>query len=169
LIYLKDNTSGVDTQIQLIQKYLYNKLVSMYNCEIHGYGRVYKDGNKSVSKPIAYIGNGRYKELLFDSKIKGLHFFFIVNDESISVKNSNLSNYQVELIIFVNDITKIKQGASHYADEEIKEDIKNIVSPYLRPDTVVKGEKALEGFDISKLQFIYPFFVFKIKSKLNNI
>lgn len=169
MIYLKDNPKGVDIQIQLIQRYLYSRLVNLYNCEVHGYGRVYKNGLKNAIKPLAYIGNGKYKELLTDNRIKGLHYFFIVNEEAKSVKNSRLSNYQVELIIFVNDITKVKAGINHYADEEIKEDVKEIIAAYMRPDSIVKGEKALDGFDISNLQFIHPFFIFKITSKLNNI
>ena len=32
---------------------------------------------------------------------------------------------------------------------------------------VTKGENALDGFDISKLHFIYPYYVFKITGTIN--
>jgi len=38
----------------------------------------------------------------------------------------------------------------------------------MRVSKITKGEKALDGFDISELKFIYPFFVFKITGTINN-
>lgn len=164
MIYQKTNPVGIDLPIQRAQIYLHDKLVSSFDCEINAYGRAYsdKDNNDSI-KPRVYIGNGEYKELLTDDTIKGLHYFFIENEESNIVSRSCMSDNEVDIIFIIDDLTKVKGSITHYADEEIKEEIKHYLSGFFDITSVVKGEKALDGFDISKLNFIYPYFVFKLK------
>jgi hypothetical protein len=169
MIYLKNNPKGIDKQIQRIQQYLHDKLISEFNCEVSAYGRVYKDSVNGSIKPKAYIGSKDYRELLTDDRIKGLHYFFIEGDEATILSDSCLSTNDVDIIFFVNDIVKVRGDVTHYADEEIKETVKNhIYKLGFKPQSVIKGEKALEGFDISKIKFIHPFNVFKIKITINN-
>jgi len=168
MIYLKNNTVGIDTQIQWVQQHLYDKLVASLNCEVHAYGRVYVDTNKNSTKPLAYIGNGDYRELLINDKIRGLHFFFVENDESDIVLRTCMSSNEVDIIFLVDDLRKVRTDISHYADEEIKEEVKSYLRGFFDVISVTKGIKALDGFDVSKLKFIYPYYAFKIKIKINN-
>lgn len=167
MIYLKDSTVGIDIQIQRIQQRLYDKLSSSLNCEIHAYGRAYKTNNDGSIKPEVYE-NGRYKELLTNNKIKGLHFFFIENDESDILTRTCMSSNTIDLIVIVDDLSKVRNDINHYPDEEIKEEVKSYVKSYFEVTSVVKNEAALDGFDISKLHFIYPYFVFRITGTINN-
>lgn len=167
MIYLKDNPVGIDIQIQRIQQRLYDKLSSSLNCEIHAYGRAYKTNNKGSIKPEVYK-EGRYNELLTNSQIKGLHFFFIEDNESSVLTRTCMSSNTIDLIVIVDDLSKVRNDVQHYPDEEIKEEVKSYIKSYFEITSVVKNEDALDGFDISKLNFIYPYFVFRITGTINN-
>lgn len=168
MIYTKTNPVGIDVPIQRMQQYLYDNIVSDYDCDVNAYGRVLVDNDKGSIKPIAFLGNTEYIEVLTDDKIKGLHFFFVENEESNVLKGSCLSSNDVDIIFIVNDIVKLKGSIEHYADEEIKDDALRYVSKFFNIDSVTKGEKALEGFDVSQLSFMFPYYVFKIKVEINN-
>lgn len=168
MIYLKDTPVGIDLQIQRTQEYLYDKLSSDYDCEITAYGRVYKDNDKGSVKPLYYNGNGNYVELLIDSNIKGLHFFFVEDDEAEIVSRTCKRNSDIDLIVIIDDLTSVRGDVSHYADEEIVVNVMDYVKSFFSGSRVTKGENALSGFDVSKLQFIYPFFVFKITGEIKN-
>jgi len=163
MLYTKLNPVGIDLQIQRAQIYLHDKLETAFNCDITAYGRAYKDNNKGSIKPLAYIGEGEYIELLTDDRINGLHYFFIENDESNVLSRTCMSDNEVDIIFIVDDLSKVKGSITHYADEEIKEEIKSYLRSFFEITSVTKGEEALNGFDISQLQFIYPYFVFKLK------
>lgn len=167
MIYLKNNPVGIDKQIQRMQQYLYDKIIENWSCEVKAYGRAYVDTDKESVKPKAYLNNGEYKELLTDDGIRGVHFFFIENNAEV-LSHTCMSSNEVELIFIVNDLTKVKASVEHYADEEIKEDVKKWVKQFWVGGTVTKGEDSLDGFDISELNFIYPFHVFKISGNINN-
>ena len=62
MIYLKDNPKGIDLPIQIMQQYLYDKLVASLNCEVEAYGRAYKDRDENDSiKPRVYLVSLYYK------------------------------------------------------------------------------------------------------------
>ena len=166
--YLKNDPKGIDIPIQLAQKRLYDKLIFEYSCDVVGYGRVYTDIVDDSDIPYAYIGRGEYEEVLTNDKINGIHFFFVERESSDVISRSCLSSTDVDLIVIVNDLTKVKDDVLHYQDEEIKEDVKSFVKNSLEINSITKGKQALDGFDVSKIQFIYPYFVFKITSTINN-
>jgi len=168
VIYLKTSPKGIDIRIQSMQQYLYDKLVSIYSCEINAYGRVYKEKNDNSIKPLYYVGNGNYKELLINNKIKGLHFFFVENEESDIISRTCKRSNEIDLIVIINNLKSIKSNISHYPDEEIVLDVLDYTKTFINSNKLTKGEKALDGFDISELKFIYPFFVFKITGTINN-
>lgn len=168
MIYLKTNPVGIDKHIQFAQKYLYDKLSENYSCEIEAYGRVFKNDYDGSIKPIYYNNDGSYKEVLTDSKIKGLHFFFVEDDKSEIIKGTNKRLTNIDLIVVIDDFRKVKSDVKHYADENIVIDVMSYMKTHLRGSELTKNEEALSGFDISKLQFIYPFFVFKITGEINN-
>jgi len=163
MIYLKENPVGVDLPIQRLQESLYTKLNDAFNCDITAYGRAYVNNDKGSIKPLAYLTNGEHRELLTDDTINGLHFFFIENEESDVISRTCMSDTEVDIIFVIDDLTKVLGDIVHYADEEIKEQIKSFVRNFYKIISVTKGEKALDGFDISQLNFVYPYFVFKLK------
>lgn len=168
MIYLKTNPVGIDIKIQQVQQRLYDKLSVDLSCDISAYGRAYVNNDNGSVKPLAYLTNGEHRELLTDDTIKGLHFFFIENESSKVVGRSGLTETEVDIIFIIDDISKAKSSITHYADEELKEDIKKyLTGTTLEPTSIVKGEKALDGFDIKDLKFIYPYYVFKITT-INN-
>ena len=142
MLYIKTNPIGIDLQIQRAQIYLHDKLEIAFNCDITAYGRAYKDNNKGSVKPLAYIGNGEYKELLTDDRISGLHYFFIENDEAKVLSRTCMSDNEVDIIFIVDDLSKVKGGITHYADEEIKEEIKSYLISFFEIVSVTKGEEA---------------------------
>tara|TARA_R110000787_G_scaffold175266_1_gene287749 strand:+ start:352 stop:861 length:510 start_codon:yes stop_codon:yes gene_type:complete len=168
MIHLKTNPKGIDIPIQSAQQSVYDKLISAYSCDVTAYGRVYTDVNNESIKPYAYINGGEYKEVLHDDKINGIHFFFVEDDTSEIVSRSCLSNNDVDIIFIVDDLTKVNGDIIHYQDEEIKENVKSSLRGFFEVKSVTKGKEALNGFDVSQLKFIYPYFVFKITVTINN-
>lgn len=163
MIYTKANPVGIDKPIQLLQESLHTKLTDAFSCDVTAYGRAYVDNKNGSVKPLSYIGGSEYRELLTDDRINGLHFFFVEDDTSISVSRTCMADTEVDIIFIINDLTKVRGDITHYADEEIKEQIKSFVKSWYKIISVTKGEKALDGFDISQLRFIFPYFVFKLK------
>jgi len=162
MIYTKANPVGIDKPIQMLQESLYTKLTDAFVCDVTAYGRAYVDNKNGSVKPLAYVETD-YKELLTDDRINGLHFFFIEDDTADVVSRTCMSDTEVDIIFIIDDLTKVRGDITHYADEEIKEQIKSFVKSWYKIISVTKGEKALDGFDISKLHFIYPYFVFKLR------
>ena len=168
MLHLKTDPVGIDNKIQSIQTSLYNKLVASWNCEIEGYGRAYIDDDNGSIKPLVFKGNIDYEEVLTDDKINGAHFFFIEDNESDLMANTCLSTTDIDLILIVDDLRSVKADILHYADEEIKEEVKSYLNGFCRITKAVKGKDALDGFDISQLKFLYPYFVLKITATINN-
>jgi len=167
MIHLKINPVGIDIQIQRMQQYLYDKLLASWNCDITAYGRAYLDDKEGSIIPKAYLKKGEYKNVLADDTIKGAHFFFIeANAETVS--NSCVSSNNLDLIFIVDDLTKVRSDISHYADEEIKEEVKSYIKSFWEMESISKGKEALDGFDVSKKHFKYPYYVFKISGSINN-
>lgn len=166
MIYIKTYPIGIDLNIQKLQTKLYNKLSDLWDCEVDAYGRVYVDNYKDGVKPLVYVGQGDYKELLFDDTINGVHFFFIVDDTVNKIQGKDLYEADVDIIFLINNIYSVKRDISHFADEEIKEDIRGIINGDFEIQSIVKGEDALDGFQTNKLSFIYPFYALKFSTKL---
>jgi hypothetical protein len=168
MIHLKTNPKGIDLAIQKVQQRLYDKITTTYSCDVEGFGRVYVDVKDDFNAPYAYLSKGEYKEVLNNDTVNGIHFFFVEDDTSSIIERSSLSTSDIDLIVIVNDLTKVKGDVLHYQDEEIKEEVKEFLKGCFKINTITKGKKALDGFDVSKLQFIYPYFVFKISATINN-
>lgn len=166
MIYIKTNPVGIDLNIQKQQTLLYNKLSSLWDCDLTSYGRIYKDEYKGIIKPLVYIGDADYKELLFDDTIKGVHFFFVDNDVTNKLVAKNMYESDVDIIFLINDIKSVKPTVLHFADEEIKEDIRKHIYGDFQIESIIKGKDALDGFNTDKLHFTYPFYALKFSTKL---
>lgn len=162
---VKTNPAGIDIPLQEMQIVLYDRLCESWG-DITGYGRVYKTKKKERVIPEHYKGNGEYIEVLTDDK-KVAIFFFVESGE-IESQGSCLSKSDVDLIFLV-DVAKAKNTINHYADEEIRLEVLKIAKSYFSTiESTVKGEEALSGFTTENLDFIHPFFIFKIKGSINN-
>ena len=74
--YLRENPVGIDSEIILIQKYLYNSIVSRWSLpDFSGYGRVYKNKKNSLIIPEYYVSEKEYEEVLLDDRLNGIMFF----------------------------------------------------------------------------------------------
>jgi len=160
----KTNPVGIDLIIQDIQNDLYDKLSVLWG-DIKGFGRVYKNKKQERTIPEYYAGKGEYDEVLTDD-MKTATFFFLESGE-LESKGSCLSKTNVELYFLV-DVSKAKSSIQHYADEEVRLDVLNIVKNNLTIVRTIKGRDALSSFTVEDLDFIHPYFIFKIEGIINN-
>ena len=110
----KANPVGIDWYIQQAQTVLYNNLGwDNYNC----YGRVYRNKTKDGYIAEAFTGTD-YKEVYWDDSLSAISFFGITDGVKSDVENKA----NIHLVFFV-DLTKIKPGITHRADEEIRQDV----------------------------------------------
>lgn len=122
-VFTKNNPVGIDCQIQGFQTVLYTLLKkkwgivgeTAWDC----YGRVYKNQTGDGYSPEAYIGGDEYKEVYFDDKLGALSFFYVGD----SIKHNHLSATAQVSLVFMVDISKVKPGVAHRADEEIRSDV----------------------------------------------
>lgn len=166
MIHIKVNPVGIDLNIQKTQTILYNGLSDLWGCDIVSYGRVYIDDYNGVKRPLAYIKGVDYKEILFDDNIKGAHFFFVDNNVTTKLLGKNLYESNVDIIFLINNISEVKPNVLHFADEEIKEDIRKFIYGDFQIESITKGKDALDKFNVNKLHFTYPFYALKFSTKL---
>lgn len=163
--YTKQNPVGIDVPIKRIQDALYEKLNTSWK-DIVGYGRVYKTVKGERVIPEHYIGEGEYKEVLTDDKKTAI--FFFIESSTIRSMGGCLSKNSVDLIFLVN-VLKAKPEAMDYADEEVRLEVLKIAQLYFTSiSETIKGREALKGFTTENLDFIHPYFIFKISGIINN-
>lgn len=162
---IKQNPVGIDVIIQPMQVELYDTLSASWG-DMRGFGRVYKNKKQRRIIPEHYLGNSEYEEVL-TSDMTVATFFFVESGELTSQK-SCLSRTKVDLIFLV-DVNKAKETIDHYADEEVRIDVLNIAKKHFTSiDKTIKGYGALEGFTTYDIDYIHPYFIFKIIGIINN-
>ena len=163
--HLKTDPLGVDIVIQTMQIVLYDALTDSWG-HVNGFGRVYKTKKGERTIPEHYSGKGQYQEVLTNDSYVAT--FFFVEDGEIESRGSCLSRTKVDLFILV-DAARAREDVSHYPDEEIRLQVLNVARRYFT-DIVrtVKGRDALNGFTTHDLDFIHPYFIFKITGIINN-
>ena len=137
MLYLKENTVGIDIPLQKIQTKLHAALLSrwgidtaMYNC----FGRVYRNQDKQGGYiPEAYKGLREYTDVLYNDRIIATSFFGVGNQTDYIGNNTFKATVH---LIFCLNIDKIKTAIEHRADEEIHQDVINALRSGLRPDTI---------------------------------
>lgn len=115
----KTNPVGLDKEIADFQQYLWNKLSGKFN-DWESYHRVYLNPKNRTNIAEAYIGDGDYKEVLFDDNVELSSFFLADDTETVE---DGLSTIDVSFIVQAN-IEDIYPGITHRADEELRNDIK---------------------------------------------
>lgn len=163
--HIKKDPIGIDIVIQEMQIDLYNSLSKSWG-DLKGYGRVYKTQKQERFIPEYYAGSGQYQEVLTNDGVVGT--FFFLEDNDIESKGSCLSRSKVDLFVLV-DAAKARNEIDHYPDEEIRLQVLNIARRYFtKIDKTIKGREALKGFTTHDLDFIHPYFIFKITGIINN-
>lgn len=164
MIYTRTNPVGIDAVIQPLQESLYDLCESWG--DIDGFGRVYLNRKGDRIVPEHYNKDGEYREVLTNDMKVATYFF--VESDVVSASGSCLSKNNVDLYFFVN-VKEAKPDVGHYADEEVRLDVLRIAKDYFsQVESTVKGENALSEMTTEGLDFIYPYFIFKITGMFNN-
>lgn len=161
MVFLKDNSVGIDKRIEGIQLFLNDNLKG-YNLEILG------RAERLDKRLILFYKKNDYKDVLFINPSTMGKAFFI--DKEISKTDSKKGSKlftEVE-IIFLLDLKKIKPNIIHRADEEVKIEILEVLKRKLkRIDLeVTKGIEALNGFD-TDLKDLQPYHFLKFSLELD--
>lgn len=163
--HLKDIPVGIDAVIQPMQIDLYDQLCESWG-DMNGFGRVYKQKKQERTIPEYYAGSGQYKEVLTNDSLVGT--FFFVEEDEIKSTGLCLSRNTVDLYILV-DAAKARTDIKHYPDEEIRLQVLNIARRYFTEVVrTTKGREAMKEFTTHDLDFIHPYFIFKITGIINN-
>lgn len=128
MLYIKENNTGIDSNINGFQQMLYPKIVELWGLVsadpkgFNSYPRVYRNEGSDGYYPEIFVSNNDYKEVLIDDKIVGLSFFGI--GENIPFQD-NRFQAPVHLCFFVN-LKKI-QGGAERQDEKIRQQVARLV------------------------------------------
>lgn len=137
MLVRKQNAIGLDYEIDLIQKSIYNYLTTKKGyTNYESYPRAYINEHKGNSIPEYSTDKKDYIELLFNDKFS-ITSYFIIQDNREYI---NGQHFEVEgSVIFQANIKELYTSVSHRADEEMNKDCFNAV------------KKALRGLDITNM------------------
>jgi hypothetical protein len=137
MLVRKQNAIGLDYEIDLIQKSIYNYLTTKKGyTNYESYPRAYINEHKGNSIPEYSTDKKDYIELLFNDKFS-ITSYFVIQDNREYI---NGQHFEVEgSIIFQANIKELYTSVSHRADEEMNKDCFNAV------------KKALRGLDITNM------------------
>lgn len=179
-IHLKNSVTGIDVNIQSLQKFLYKKLKDLWpidDSNFDGYGRVYKNSNDKGYVPELFESspeqnNTQYRSIYFDKSKKGLFFFSVDDQERYKDGTAAIKVY----LIFVLNVALIKDDIQHRGDEEVRNDVRKFCSLGLHELTLTGTET---GFSNVFKQFTglvnkdgeifedrHPIYCFKINLEL---
>lgn len=175
MLIQKTNSVGVDAAIKLLQGSLYFKLLKAWGLELSpdsymSYPRIYKNQRNDMFVPEWYEGAKEYKEIYFDD-ISAYSFFGVSDKTEFNGANHDTDVY----LVFRVDLSKIKPGISHRADEEVHVDIQNIIKTgsygftYISMETGVKAafREYSKWVEQTKYNDMHPWHVFRFNFKLN--
>lgn len=162
---LKTAPKGIDKPIQRAQVLLYDNLTALWGISLDGYGRVYKNEDKSGEiHPEVYSSGNDYSGTLFT--LEKPKFFFESSDKSEHSHDTYFnSDIAVYFIVNVDDIKNV----THRADEEIRQDVFAVLhnSPFREVKSMEIGIKnvASNFTNVEKGQArwydMHPYHVFK--------
>jgi hypothetical protein len=137
MLVRKQNAIGLDYEIDLIQKSIYNYLTTKKGyTNYESYPRAYINEHKGSSIPEYSTDKKDYIELLFNDKFS-ITSYFVIQDNREYI---NGQHFEVEgSIIFQANIKELYTSVSHRADEEMNKDCFNAV------------KKALRGLEITNM------------------
>jgi hypothetical protein len=167
-----ETTSGIDTVIQSIQISMYKHLADIWNCNIDGYGRVYRNTDeKGKVMPEWYFNYNEYKDVMYNDSF-ACSFMFI-DDETHNTDDEIVFNTGVK-IVFMVDLSRILESKTYREDAKVQSD----VIEFLRNNsfsrfTIKSLEKGVSnvfrGFDTSSIKFsdLHPYHCFSVNVDLS--
>ncbi|MGR3221310.1 MAG: hypothetical protein ACUZ8H_16055 [Candidatus Anammoxibacter sp.] len=121
-LVLKTNPVGIDHSINKIQNSIYSYLTNNIGwTNYESYPRAYVNTKAGGTIPENYVGNGEYKEVLFDDTFNVTSYF--IADETRSYSNDDGQLLQDVSIVFQGDLKKLYSAILHRADEEMHKDL----------------------------------------------
>lgn len=176
---LKNNLFGIDSTIQSIQIDLYNQLLSAWEGDIDGYGRVYKNINQRTNSfnvgnsyiPEWYNSLQKDYEDLYYNDNKSCVFCFIVGDRD-TTEDSVLYTTDAKCVFMV-DLSKIYSGSSERLDAKAHRDATEVLRNFgynkFQINGIDKGiDSVFSDFDTSKVKFddMHPLHCFSVNLNL---
>lgn len=169
---LKQKVVGIDKPIQNIQIHLYDCLSKMWNGEIEGYGRVYKNNNSAGEIiPEWYNSITKDYDLVYYDDSKSATFCFLVSDKD-NTSDEYAFKAQVKCVFSVN-LDRIYYENSERLDAKAELEVVNLFQENYSQATVKSIEKTIEtvylGYSIEKIKKsdnIQPKHVFSVNFDL---
>lgn len=165
--YTITNPKGIDTEIQKLQTYLFEKLNWG---DIDVYGRVYRNQSKQKGVTLeAYIGNNEYKDVFTDDT-KNASIFFVEDD--VHTTNEGILFKNKLKIVFIVNLEKASKNANHRTDMEVEIEVMKLIrnKQNFSIEKLEKGIKSVLGefnTDGIKLNDMHPYHVFSITGELS--
>lgn len=126
MLYQRENPKGIDFAIHDLQRELFIELIKKFDWRNYdSYDRVYKNSKGKDVIPEAYVGNGDYKEVLYNDKV-AITSFFLVEDKRTYDYEKFLFTQNVS-IIFQSDLEKLFPQVKHQPDEEMVDEIRRAI------------------------------------------
>lgn len=170
MLHLKNNVSGIDVEIQDMQKDFYKELTEKYKFEnVDGYGRLYRQERTAGVFPEWYNSNTGEYEIIYLDDTKDIIFSFIDGDDH-TTKDGIVYVAPVKIVFWfnLNAIT-----ANEYRDSEAQRIASTILNTEVfttfTHDRLQKGlKKVYSGFQINDIRFDdkQPYTVFSLNINL---
>jgi len=161
---LESNPIGINTTVYLIQKKLYDKLITLWNTEIDAYPicqSIKRDGEKTKSIE-CYKGNNEYSKNLI---VRERNKFFFTADNDYIQKSIDYYSTDLELYFIVN-LKECKTDNTNRAREEVLSDVTNILKQFGEIGTntriVTDLDKVFSGYTYDFKHDLQPYFCFKL-------
>lgn len=165
MLFLKENPTGIDIPIQRLQERLFAALRSKWGLsevEYRALGRVYRNQSDKGYIPEAYIGGREYEESFIDDRFPVTSFFHVDDNKSV---NRGHVVATVGLIFHVN-LTNLKHGVGHRADEEVRADVFALCRNMgYAPEAIITGiENVFREYSALKITFsdMHPYHCFRL-------
>lgn len=169
--YTLTTTIGIDHVIQSVQTDIYEWLTAVWDYELDGYGRIYKNLKDGKYIPEYFIGDNEYKEVYFNDKVKG-SFMFIV-DEKNPTEDEMVYINDVKVVFMLN-LGEIFPTETNRADSMAHRDAVQALRRFAFMKYSITGvetgvENVFRGFDTSKIDVIdiHPNHCFSVNLKLS--
>lgn len=124
--YLRQNPVGIDEQIQRIQSFVYDKIISNWNLDsFNSYGRVYKNKRNGLIIPEYYVSEKEYEEVLLNDNLNGIMFFSPSDRTEV---NGTLLTQDCDLI-FTFNLSDLNIS-NERDDENVRQGVLSILRQY---------------------------------------
>lgn len=172
MIHLKEQTSGIDCEIQDMQQDIYNALVTKYGFKnVEAYGRLYKNETTTGVFPQWFeAGKNNYVPVYLDDT-KDVTVSFIDGNEH-TTKDGIVYVAPVKIVFWFN-LDKITDGDGKYRDAEAQRIAstilnKDVYTTYTH-DRMQKGLRSVySGFNVNEIKFDdrNPYHIFSLNINL---